>query len=210
MDSSTKTPPEATPDSVDRMLAQVLSDLADLIGQIGPEQFADPTPCTEYDVGALRAHVLGWLTHFATAFQDPDGVTDRPDPTTHAAPDDPAEAAAMARAAAARIADAIEHGVAGRPVRMVSASMPGESMLQMALWEYLVHGSDLARSTGRPWNPPAGAAENALSFAPLMLTDDYRGPGKNFAAAVSVPAEAPPLDQLLAFSGRDPRWNAGV
>lgn len=65
------------------------------------------------------------------------------------------------RAAAARIETAVEQGVAERPVLMVQMSMPGESMLRMALWEYLTHGSDLARATGQDWNPPTAAVENA-------------------------------------------------
>jgi len=191
-----------------RLLEPVLADLADLVASVRPEQFADPTPCSDFDVAGLRSHVLGWVTFFGAAFNDPDGVTDRPDPKTFAAPDDPQEAAAVVRSAAARIAHAVDDGVAERPVKMVQASMPGESMLRMALWEYLTHGHDLAGATGRPWDPPVAAVENALAFAPLMLTDDYRGPDKDFGAVVPVPDEAPPLDRLLGFSGRDPHWKA--
>lgn len=52
--------------------------------------------------------------------------------------------------------------------------MPGEMALGTILWEYQVHGWDLARATGQPWHPPAAAAEQSLSFAPTMLTDDTR------------------------------------
>lgn len=36
-----------------------------------------------------------------------------------------------------------------------------------------------------------------------MLTDEYRGEGKDFGPAVPVPEDAPALDRLLGFSGRD-------
>ncbi len=70
--------------------------------------------------------------------------------------------------------------------------MPGEMALGMILWEYQVHGWDLARATGQPWNPPAAAAEESLGFAPAMLTPDDQGAGKPFADAVAVPEDAPP------------------
>ena len=84
--------------------------------------------------------------------------------------------------------------------------MPGEMALSMILWEYQVHGWDLARATGQPWSPPAEAAEESLEFAPGMLTPDYQGDGKAFAPRVPVPASAPALDRLLGLSGRDPGW----
>jgi uncharacterized protein (TIGR03086 family) len=191
-----------------QLIAPVLADLANVVEAIRPEQFSDPTPCPDFDVATLRAHVLGWTTYFGAALHDPEGTGTRPDPKAFKAPDDPAEAADVVRAAAANIASAVEGGVAERPVLMVQASMPGESLLRMILWEYLAHGSDLAKSTGQPWNPPAAAAEDALEFGPKMLTDEYRGEGKDFGLIVPVPDDAPALDRLLGFSGRDPNWKA--
>ncbi len=191
-----------------RLIAPVLADLADVMAGIGPDRFAAPTPCAEFDVAELRRHVLGWVTFFAAAVTDPDGNRERPDPSTFVAPDDPHAAANVIRAAAAAIAAAVTDGVTDRPVLMVQATMPGSSILRMALWEYLTHGSDLARATGQPWNPPAAAGADALAFAPMMLTDEYRGPGKDFGPQVPVPDDAPVLDRLLGFSGRDPHWTA--
>ena len=86
--------------------------------------------------------------------------------------------------------------------------MPGELAAGMILWEYQVHGWDLARATGQGWCPPPEAAQASLRFAPAMLTEDYQGPGKAFAPRVEVPETAPPLDRLLGLSGRDPGWAA--
>ena len=189
-----------------QLIEPVLKDLAEVVANVQPEQFGGPTPCHDFDVATLRAHVLGWVTYFGAAFNDPEGTGERPDPKALTAPEDPQAAADVVRAAAARIATAVDAGVAERSVLMVQASMPGESMLRMALWEYLTHGDDLARATGQPWEPPLAAVENALQFAPNMLTDEYRGEGKDFGAIVPVPNDAPALDRLLGFSGRDPHW----
>jgi uncharacterized protein (TIGR03086 family) len=93
-------------------------------------------------------------------------------------------------------------------MRLGESAMPGEMALGMILWEYQVHGWDLARATGQSWSPPPAAAEESLGFAPMMLTDDYQGDGKAFAPRVTVPAGAPALDRLLGLSGRDPGWSA--
>src|SRR6185312_4878853 len=187
------------------LLAAVLAGLEAVVGGIRPEQLHDPTPCTEYDVAQLREHVLGWLTTFASGFADPGGQAPRGSLGGYQVPADPA---AEVQAAAGTLTGALRAGAAGRPLRLGSSAMPGEMALGMILWEYQVHGWDLARATGQPWSPPAAAAEESLGFAPGMLTEDYQGDGKAFARRVSVPASAPPLDRLLGLSGRDPGWTA--
>jgi uncharacterized protein (TIGR03086 family) len=185
------------------LLAEVLADLGGVVGGITASQLHEPTPCTDYDVAQLREHVLGWLTTFAAGFADPGGQAPSSDLAGYTAPDD---AAAAVQAAADRLTGAIRDGAAARPLRLGDSAMPGELALGMILWEYQMHGWDLARATGQPWSPPAIAAEESLEFAPGMLTDDYQGVGKAFAPRVPVPATASPLDRLLGLSGRDPAW----
>ena len=187
------------------LLVAVLSDLEPVVGRITGEQLHEPTPCTELDVGQLRGHILGWLTTFAAGFADPGGQAplDRLDGYTV-----PADAAAEVRSASAAMAAALRGGAAGRLMRLGDSAMPGDMALSMILWEYQVHGWDLARATGQSWSPPAEAAEQSLEFAPGMLTPDYQGDGKAFAPRVPVPASAPALDRLLGLSGRNPGWPA--
>jgi uncharacterized protein (TIGR03086 family) len=195
----------ATTEKTTDLLVAVLADLAPMVGQITAEQLHDPTPCTELDVGQLRTHVLGWLTTFAAGFADPGGQAPLDHLDGYTVPADPA---AEVRSASATMAAALRDGAAGRPMRLGDSAMPGGMALSMILWEYQVHGWDLARATGQPWSPPAEAAQESLDFAPGMLTADYQGAGKAFAPRVPVPASAPPLDRLLGLSGRDPAWPA--
>lgn len=188
--------------TVDR-LAAVLSDLAAVISAIAPGQLHDPTPCTEFDVGQLREHVVGWLETFAAGFADPDGRAPRASLDGYQIPADPAGAV---RAAAGALIGALRAGAASRPLWLGGNAMPGELALGMILWEYQVHGWDLARATGQPWSPPAAAAEESLAFAPAMLTTDYQGEGKAFGPPVAVPESAPAFGRLLGLSGRDPAW----
>ncbi len=187
------------------LLRAVLADLARVVGSITPGQLHDPTPCSEFDVGQLRDHVLGWLTTFAAGFADPGGRAPQVSTDGYRAS---ADTAAEVRAAAGLLDRAVHGGAAERPLWLGDSAMPGDLALSMILWEYLVHGWDLARATGQRWSPPTEAAEESLVFAPAMLTDDYQGEGKAFGKPVSVPGDAPPLDRLLGLSGRDPGWRA--
>jgi uncharacterized protein (TIGR03086 family) len=186
------------------LLSAVLADLAPVMSGISEQQLTSPTPCTELDVAQLRDHVVGWLDTFAAGFADPGGQAPRAGLDGYPATADPA---AQVRAAAATLDAAIRAGAAARPLRLGENAMPGEMALSMILWEYQVHGWDLARATGQPWSPPSAAAEESLAFAPSMLTPDYQGEGKAFAPRVAVAPGAPALDRLLGLSGRDPGWS---
>lgn len=188
------------------LLAAVLADLATVISGVTAGQFHDPTPCTEWDVQQLRDHTLGWLDTFAAGFADPAGRAPRTSADGYAASADAASAAAEVRAAADRLIAAVRGGAASLPLWLGDSAMPGDMALSMILWEYLTHGWDLAQATGQPWSPLPEAAQESLNFAPAMLTDDYQGQDKPFGIRVPVPATAPPLDQLLGLSGRDPGW----
>ena len=186
------------------LLSAVLADLAPVMSGITAQQLTNPTPCTELDVAQLRDHIVGWLDTFAAGFADPGGQAPRAGLDGYQAAADPA---AQVRAAAATLDEALRGGAAARPLRLGESAMPGEMALSMILWEYQVHGWDLARATGQSWSPPAAAAEESLAFAPNMLTPDYQGEGKAFAPRVPVAADAPALDRLLGLSGRDPGWS---
>ncbi|MEP7024268.1 MAG: TIGR03086 family metal-binding protein, partial [Actinomycetota bacterium] len=160
------------------LLAAVLADLAPVVGAVTEGQLHDPTPCAEYDVAQLRDHVLGWLTVFAAGFADPGGQAPQSSLDGYTAP---ADAAAEVTSAAGTLTKALRDGAAERPLRLGDSAMPGEMALGMILWEYQMHGWDLARATGQPWSPPAAAAQESLTFAPGMLTPDYQGDGKAFA-----------------------------
>ena len=184
-------------------LNAVLADLAGVVEGIDDSRRHAPTPCTEYDVATLLDHVVGWLDTFSAGYADPEGRAPRADLSDFSAPDD---RAAAIRTSAATLDAALLAGAAARPLVLGEAAMPGEMALSMILWEYQVHGWDLAVATGQPWSPPVEGLEASLVFAPMMLTEDYQGEGKPFAPRVSVADDAPALDRLVAISGRDPGW----
>jgi uncharacterized protein (TIGR03086 family) len=189
-----------TTDTTARQLHTVLSDLATVIDGIGPDRAHNPTPCTDYDVAQLRDHIVGWLTNFADGY---DHGRAQADISGYRSTDEPAR---EVRDAASRIDAALRRGAAEQPMTLGESAMPGDIALGMILLEYQVHGWDLARAVGKPWSPPADAVEDALRFAPAMLTSDYQGEGKPFGPKVPVADNAEPFDRLLGLCGRDPSW----
>jgi uncharacterized protein (TIGR03086 family) len=187
-------------------LRAVLADLAAVVGGVRPAQLHDPTPCTDWDVEQLRAHIIGWLSIFAAGFADPHGQAPRADIAGFVVSDD---AVGEVRRTADMLDQALRQGAADRPLRLGDNAMPGDLAVGMLVWEYVVHGWDLARATSQAWSPPAAAVLESLAFAPAMLTEDYQGPGKPFARRVEVAADAPALERLLGVSGRDPNWRPG-
>lgn len=197
MTTTNPTPPAAA------ALHPVLEDLARVLDNVSDRQWADPTPCTEFSVAKLRDHVVRWSSAFAAGLADPDGRT--PDADAIAVVGTGAE---QVRDSADKISDAIADGAAERPLYIGEQSMPGEPSLAMILWEYQVHGWDLAVATGQPWAPADAGVRASLAFAPGMLTPDFQGEGKTFGPRVDVPTDAPAIDQLVGLSGRDPQWRS--
>ncbi len=198
----------ADPATAKALIEPVLGHLAAVV-QV-PEGTGDrPTPCQDYDVAALRHHVLGWLQFFAAALSDPEGVGERLDPETWVLRSEIESPAAIVERARAEIVAAIDAGVAERLVAMSQARMAGDGVLAMALGEYLVHGWDLAVATGRDWVPTGDdeAVEVALAFLEGTVAPEYRGPDSGFFDdEVEAPAGASAFVRLLCFAGRQPAW----
>lgn len=193
------------PAATKTLFAPVLSQLARVV-EVHDDQLVLPTPCRSWAVADLRRHILAWLQFFAAALNDPPGATERLDPDTwDLGPHQ--RSADIVRQAAADIGSAIDAGAATALVVMSQARMAGDAVLAMALGEYLVHGWDLAASTGRTWEPADVAAEPALAFLHTTIAPEYRGPDSGFFdQEVPAPQGASAFDQLLCFAGRHPTW----
>lgn len=198
------------------LIDPVLADLAAIV-DLPDDSLDRPSPCDDYTVGQLRHHVLGWLQFFADALADPDASGERLDPEAWKLDPD-ADPRSIVERAAADIGRAVDGGVAGGLVVMSQARMAGDGVLAMALGEYLVHGWDLAVSTGRTWTPaqpgPDGdryhaAAEAALAFLQTTVAPEYRGPDSGFFGhEIEAPADATAFERLLCFAGRQPDWSS--
>jgi len=170
-----------------------------VIAGISDDQRDEPTPCADFNVEQLTAHLLQGLRWYAGV---PAGGS--PDPTAQADPDlrgRPLDAAYDEAAAAVRKAWTADQlpAVFDTPMGPVT----GEGLTQFMIVELLGHGWDLATATGQPTDPGTDLAEAGLRVA-HGLGQVLRSPGM-MGSAVPVPADAPAADRLVAYLGRRPR-----
>jgi uncharacterized protein (TIGR03086 family) len=154
-----------------------------VIGRVGPHQLANPTPCPAFDVRALLGHMVLGLRRVAAL-----GRGDDPCAPDVLAPVD----RDFARAWLAAARD-VEVALAD------DAVLSGAVTLVNHLNEVTVHTWDLASATGqRPaWDPQV----LSLAFDGIrLLPAEHRGDA--FADPVPVPDDAPLIDRLVAWNGR--------
>ncbi len=101
-------------------------------------------------------------------------------------------------------------GAMERIMVLPTGPAPGSRCIQVAMGEIFVHGWDLAKSTGQKVPPDQGVADALLSSEwPSMCADVRNGDPSVFAPEIHVPREAPAIDRLVGFLGRDPSWPGG-
>jgi uncharacterized protein (TIGR03086 family) len=182
---------------------RAVAQTATTVAAVTPDQAARPTPCTEYDVRALLAHIVGGLTRTALVGEgDPEALS-RP-AAVEGVPDDgwpDAYRAAAARSDAAWADDAKLDAL----VEVPWGKIAGRFALGGYIQEVLAHGWDLAKATGQPTEGDPELAEWALATARRILPPEIRG-GDDvpFGPVVEVSPDAGPYTQLAAWLGRQP------
>jgi len=188
-------------------LASALGLFGRLVSEVRPEQWSLPTPCDPWDVRQLVAHVVSGQRllvrvlrgePFETARTAAQTLSDRLD---H---DPPAQYVAEYRASADDLLAAFaEPGALERVVTVPAGTVPGAVAVHLRTTEALVHGWDLARATGLPFEVPTGLAEGELAFARPML-DRIPPERRSFAPSRPIGGDAAAIDRLAALLGRDP------
>ena len=87
-------------------------------------------------------------------------------------------------------------------------SLPGEVAGRIALNEIVLHAWDLARAIGQPYQQDPGSLEACLaSLSAMYPPEDPERRRGIFGPPVYVREDAPLVDRVVAFSGRDPAWS---
>lgn len=190
------------------VLEAALAQAGAVITGVRPEQMGGPTPCTAFDVRTLIGHLLFAARRIGQVGRRQEVTTDGPAVVGLADGDwAPAfeEAARDAVAAWARW-DALTGDIA-----LPFGTFPAEFVVWMYVLEHLAHAWDLAVATGSPVALDQSLAETALPEAKRMIVPEFRGGEEMpFGPIVEVPAEAPAVDRLAGFLGRDPAFRASL
>jgi uncharacterized protein (TIGR03086 family) len=175
---------------------QVLANVTD-------EQLSATTPCDPMRLSDLVQHIGGLALAFtAAARKDFGPLTDTPPVNTGELDADwrTSFPSRLAELAAAWRDPAAWEGM----TRAGGVDFPAEVGGLVALTEVVIHGWDVARATGQPYDVDAESADAVL---PHVTESAAEGPVEGlFGAAVPVADDAPVLDRIVALSGRAPGW----
>ncbi|MGC4953759.1 TIGR03086 family metal-binding protein [Actinomadura citrea] len=183
--------------------------MAGLLAEVRDSQLTGPTPAGGMSLGTLIDHVNGLALAFtrAAAKDFPDGPSQPPSAdAARLAPDWRSRVPEQldALAAAWRSPDAWQGMTQAGGI-----DLPGGQAGHVAMNELVVHGWDVSRAIGRPYDAGAGEIEACLAFvAPSVEQSGGQGVPGLFGPAVDVGADASALDRLIAMTGRDPSWTA--
>lgn len=169
--------------------------VADLLPGAGEDQLAGPTPCEELNVQDMIDHLVG----LTIAFRDAANKSAGPGPDAHAEwravlPQQLDDLVEAWRAPSAWEGKTEAGGV----------ELPADEMGLVALNELVIHGWDLARATGQPYQPDDTTMAAILDF--LRRWENPEGTPGLFGPPVPVPGDAPAIDRAVGLSGRDPSW----
>jgi uncharacterized protein (TIGR03086 family) len=184
--------------------------LADLVGGVPGELLDAPTPCPAYTLGDLVEHVGGAASAFTGA-----AVKDLGDATSQGPSGDASRLSDDWRTRIPRdlaaLADAWRDPDAWTGMTKAGGvDLPGEVAGLVALDEIVVHGWDVARATGQPYDCDTPSLEAVNAFV-----SQFSEPGQEearaglFGPVVEVPDDAPLLDRVIGLTGRDPAWSPG-
>ena len=178
---------------------------ADLLAGITDDQLDLPTPCEKMRLDALVAHIGGLALAFAAAAGKEFG------PLTDTPPTDDAEIDADWRTAYPQRLEALaaawkEPSAWQGMTRAGGVELPAEVMGNVALAEVVLHGWDVARAIGKPYDSETQTSQACLHH---LAQFDPAGTEGMFGPAVPTDDDAADLDKVVALSGRDPAWRAG-
>jgi uncharacterized protein (TIGR03086 family) len=176
----------------DEQLATIIPMLEEVANNIDATQLDGPTPCSDFTVEGVLGHMTALATGFAPMFRGEE-PSDEPAPT--------ADTIAAFVAAMDELLDAVTSpGALDRTITTPGGELPGQVFGRLVALDGLVHGWDLATSTGQDWSPPDDLVAEIDAFAREAVSSEMRSGGA--FGPEQTPAGTGAMDRLAAFTGR--------
>jgi uncharacterized protein (TIGR03086 family) len=198
---------ETVHEDIRRLDSRAVEASVRVVAQTGPDDLARPTPCADWTLGDLLAHMTAQHHGFAAASEgrgaDPEIWRVRPPA------DDPVRA--YAESAERVIAAFADNAGLDRefalPEISTQVTFPATQAIGFHFIDYVAHGWDVARALDVPFSLDADLVQAALPIARAVPGGERRlVPGAAFAPSVAGPDVSEPLDLVLSLLGRSPRW----
>jgi uncharacterized protein (TIGR03086 family) len=187
--------------------ARAVRATIDVVEGVKPTDLSRPTPCSEWTLGDLLAHMTVQHKGFAAAAAGR-GADLQVWKVSAPGPDPVADYAIASELVIAAFAEpgVLERGLA-LPEIMPGVEFPAPQAISFHFIDYVVHGWDVARALGQPFELDDDLVQAAVPVADAVPEGDRRlRPGAAFRPGVPTPDGASPLDRILAMLGRAPAW----
>lgn len=165
------------------------------------EQWSLPTPCPDWTVEELAAHLIGGNRMFGSIMRGDSALDPVGDVRTEADGMRGDWIGAYDQAADGLVRAFAADGAMARIVTVPFGTVPGAVALDLRITEVLVHGWDLARATGQVMRVSDAVVEEQIAFSRDALGRVATGRSP-FGPPQPVPNDAPPLDRLAGLLGR--------
>ena len=187
-------------------LEPAAGEVTRLLDGITDDQLRNPTPCAGTPVAGLLDHLMGLSLAFTWAARKSKPPANG-GASASAANLDPKWRVVLPR----RLAELVE---AWRDPQAWQGEteaggvrMPAQMMGVVALDELVLHGWDLARATGQPFECDPVSTAAVLQFTRTSAEPEHAANREGlFGPVVDVPPDAPEFDRALGYAGRDPQW----
>lgn len=167
-----------------------------LIDGLTPDHREAMTPCDQWTVHDLIEHMCGGAHMVAGGLEGQAPPEETPDFLAGGP-------AAGWAAAAAHLMEAATPGALAATHQMPFGETPGEVALAIITADHVTHAWDLAKATGQELAVSDELAEFSLdAWRPVLPPEGRSGDG--FKAAVEISSDASMIDQLVAYTGRQP------
>lgn len=195
------------------LFAAAATTAGNLIATIDDSELSIPTLCDVFDVAGLLGHLDVVMTRVVALAEDTDPMAM---PETVPTPRDGWHANWLLRME--HVADAwSDPATLDRTMTLPWASGPGSMLLSTYIAELTVHTWDLGQALGRSAAWESDVLDTALASYLVVLPEanrderfdavrkfmptDWQPPFHN---AVEVPSDAPTIDRIVAWTGRQP------
>lgn len=167
---------------------------------VGDEEWDLPTPCADWDVRSLVAHVVVGDAQVPRVLAG-DATEATPEVDVTVLGHSPVSV--WRGTAVAALAAFAEPGVLDRRHPHPVGRVTGRTVAGFRLTDHLVHAWDLARALGRDLELPPDLVDAALDFW-LPRVDDLAPSGHFGEGPQQPPPDATPTQRLVALLGRRP------
>jgi len=173
------------------------------IAGVRRDDLGHPTPCTEWDVRALVAHIVAGIWYYQ-ALAAGESVEELMRGLTDLVGDDPL--ASYDQAGRAGLAAWRGAGALDRSYRLPMGERAGREALAIHQADLLIHGWDLAEATHQDATMEPELAAFALETEGWFVQPEMRGPQRAYASALADASASSDQERLLAFVGRSASW----